>query len=372
MQPIKQANEAYEHWLRAQLDGEVVEQDLRDKRVKMGNGPFPFLRATYWRWAETILDVCPELAKAPPVLAVGDIHLENFGTWRDQDGRLVWGVNDFDEGAEMPYPLDLVRLATSALLARPSIGVGAKAICAAILAGYGKGLSDPQPFVLDEQHAWLRDLVVATEAQRAEFWSKIDKLKRSGNGPAERYRRAITGAMPERGIDIKFRPRTAGTGSLGRPRWVGLAEWRGGRVVREAKSLVKSGWTRAFGGGSQSQHCKELAFGRYRAPDPWYDVVDAIVVRRLSPNSRKIEVNSGPGDLLDPRLLRAMGHELANVHLGSGQRRAAVDRDLNERKSGWLRHAAAAAAEFVAAEQKQWARTQAPANVREPTGRHGR
>ena len=52
------------------------------------------------------------------VLAVGDIHLENFGTWRDADGRLVWGVNDFDEAAEMPYVLDLIRLATSALVAR--------------------------------------------------------------------------------------------------------------------------------------------------------------------------------------------------------------------------------------------------------------
>ena len=52
------------------------------------------------------------------MLAVGDIHLENFGTWRDADGRLVWGVNDFDEAAEMPYALDLIRLATSALVAR--------------------------------------------------------------------------------------------------------------------------------------------------------------------------------------------------------------------------------------------------------------
>jgi len=31
------------------------------------------------------------------VLAVGDLHVENFGTWRDAEGRLIWGVNDFDE-----------------------------------------------------------------------------------------------------------------------------------------------------------------------------------------------------------------------------------------------------------------------------------
>ncbi len=70
-------------------------------------------------------------------------------------------------------------------------------------------------------------------------------------------------------------------------------------------------------------------------------MADATVVRRLSPNSRKIEVKDHPDELLDPRMLRAMGHELANVHLGTGNRRAAIDRDLSERKGGWLRAAAA-------------------------------
>jgi len=110
---IKQSTAAYEHWLKTQLGGELVDDGLKLKHDRMAEEPFPFLRATYWRWAETILDICPDLADAPVVLAVGDIHLENFGTWRDVEGRLVWGVNDFDEAAEMPYALDLVRLATS-------------------------------------------------------------------------------------------------------------------------------------------------------------------------------------------------------------------------------------------------------------------
>jgi len=36
------------------------------------------------------------------VLAVGDLHVENFGTWRDAEGRLIWGVNDFDEAWRLP------------------------------------------------------------------------------------------------------------------------------------------------------------------------------------------------------------------------------------------------------------------------------
>ena len=102
MLEIHQSVKGYEGWLRRQLGREFVEKDLAQKHDKMRESPFAFLRATYWRWAETILEICPDAASAPQVLAVGDIHLENFGTWRDADGRLVWGVNDFDEAAEMP------------------------------------------------------------------------------------------------------------------------------------------------------------------------------------------------------------------------------------------------------------------------------
>ena len=109
-----------------QLGNDIVAGDLHTKHLRMAEAAFPFLRATYWRWAETILDICPEFKGAPSVLGVGDLHLENFGTWRDVDGRLVWGVNDFDEAAEMPYPLDLVRLAASALLGCPHVGTAQK------------------------------------------------------------------------------------------------------------------------------------------------------------------------------------------------------------------------------------------------------
>jgi hypothetical protein len=362
MVPFKQSNAAYESWLRAQLKRDIVERDLRKKWKKMKGGPFPFLRATYWRWAETILDVCPELASAPQVLAVGDIHLENFGTWRDADGRLVWGVNDFDQAAEMPYSIDLVRLATSALLARPARGPAGKDICAAILQGYRRGLSDPRPLVLDEKRAWLRDLVVVPEEDRAHFWKGIDELKPDKKGLAARYRKAIVSAMPDRTSEIaKFCPRSAGTGSLGRPRWVGVADWLGSRVVREAKALVGSGWTRIPGRGSPRLRCKEIAFGRYRAPDPWYDVANGVVVRRLSPNNRKIEIEKQPDELLDPRMLRAMGYELANIHLGTGNRRKAIMRDLSKRKKGWLRQAARSAIKFVKRDYQQWSGRKAAA-----------
>jgi hypothetical protein len=351
---IASSTKAYEDWLRRQLDTEIIENDLSTKHDKMREDPFQFLRATYWRWAETILIICPDLANAPTVLAIGDIHLENFGTWRDVDGRLVWGVNDFDEAAEMPYVLDLLRLATSAVLARPKDAVASGDLCAAIIDGYGKGLSDPRPFVLDEKHGWLRAHLVATEDDRAHFWKKIDALQENPNGPSERFRNALKGAMPDPAMALAFRPRTAGTGSLGRPRWVGIGDWRGGRVVREAKALVASGWTLVAGRGSPALRGSDIIAGAYRAPDPWYRTSDNIVVRRLSPNSHKIEIEGDSSTLFDTKMLQQMGHELANIHLGTGNRRTSIKKDFDGRKGGALHNAALAAAEFVSNEFEEW------------------
>jgi hypothetical protein len=351
---FREANKAYEAWLLDELHGDIVQADLKTKWEKMASGAFPFLRATYWRWAETILDVCPELENAPETLAVGDIHLENYGVWRDDDGRLVWGVNDFDEAAEMPYVLDLVRLATSAELGRPSRVYSGGMICASILEGYAKGLESPRPFVLDEEHAWLRELLIVSEQERAHFWDKIAGLRNAPKPPPGRYRKIIQSAMPDGADIMKYTRRTAGTGSLGRPRWVGVADWRGGTVLREAKALVPSGWVRVPERGSRKIRCLEIAMGRYRAPDPWYDVRKGVVVRRLSPNSRKIEVKSQPAELLDPRMLRAMGHELANLHIGTGNRVRAIEKDFRKRKAHWLHDAMVAATKFVAQEFRDW------------------
>ena len=210
MTTIHQSARQYEDSLREQLHGDVLEQDLAKKHDKMREGAFVFLRATYWRWAETILDVCPDLAGGTQVLAVGDIHLENYGTWRDVEGRLAWGVNDFDEAAEMPYALDLVRLAASAMLGRGRRRVTDEEICAAILKGYRQGLRAPRPVMLDRDKLWLRELVVVSEEGRAEFWKKIATV--TGKPAPERYLRAIADAMPEPGLPIKTARRRAGTG----------------------------------------------------------------------------------------------------------------------------------------------------------------
>ncbi len=53
-------------------------------------------------------------------------------------------------------------------------------------------------------------------------------------------------------------------------------------------------------------------------------------------------------------MLRAMGLELANVHLGTANRSEAIRRDLKSRKAGWLVASAKQAAAAVTRELAQW------------------
>jgi hypothetical protein len=350
---IKLSLRAYEDWLRRELAGEVVEKDLARKHELMGDSPFAFLRATYWRWAETIFEVCPELAQAPSVLAVGDIHLENFGTWRDVEGRLVWGVSDFDEAADMPYLLDLVRLLASALLTRPERDLAADEIAAALLDGYRHGLRAPRPIILDRDWARLRKRVVVSNKMRAKFWRRIETAKFMP-APAP-YLEVLAGAMPQPHLQLRTARRVAGLGSLGRPRWIGVAEWQGAPAVREVKAMLPSAWIFAGHGSAQGSRAAEIARGPFRANDPWYRLHGRLLVRRLSPNNRKLETNDAGGrDLLEAEHVRAMGLELANLHLGTAGAREAIVRDLQARGSDWLHANARRAVAAVTRDHKDW------------------
>ncbi|WP_375414196.1 DUF2252 family protein [uncultured Bradyrhizobium sp.] len=351
-----EANAEYETWLKEQCD--VVDKDLAAKHERMKDSPFMFLRATYFRWAKSIPTLCPELADAPEVLAVGDLHLENFGTWRDADGRLVWGVNDFDEAAVMPYVLDLVRLATSIRLA-PDRSVPNTKVAHILIAGYREGLQLPQPALLDEGETWLRSYAIGTDLETGKFWKNIDKAKKyplidgkAGGKPPRDVMQLLKASLPTGATGIRYRRRIAGGGSLGRPRYVAIADWRGGRVMREAKALVPSAWTCVH--GAQPSGFLKLARGQYRAPDPFLDVQDGWILRRLAPDSRKIELDEDAATHLKDYLLQAMAFDLASIHAAGSAGVEALRRDLKKRPRDWLFNAAKTAADSVRKDYEEW------------------
>lgn len=348
MKSIRASFRDYESWLRRQLGGRFVAADLKHKHALMRGDLFAFLRGTCWRWAETARAVCPDLAGAPEIESVGDSHVGNFGLWRDGEGRLVWGVNDYDEAAPAPWPLDLVRLAASALLAcahRDEAG----AVADAILHGYRRGIETPRPFVLQQKRLWLRDLFAANRKQRGTFWDEILSVPADPD-PDPGFTAALVESLPEAGIRAKFARRQAGVGSLGRLRLVASARhWRGGPVAREAKAALPSCWDRKARAGAGYA----LASGRYRAPDPWLRFEGGAIIRRLAPDSRKLELRAEKGHVRH-RLLRAMGRDIAAVHAADAAQIAAVGADFHRRPPDWLARAAQAAVEATERDWKDW------------------
>ena len=183
---IQKATQQYETWLNNFTS--LVEADLIFKHQQMAQDVFPFMRATFYRWVQVWPDLFKELSTAPQVLCVGDLHVENFGTWRDSEGRLVWGVNDFDEACYLPYTNDLVRLATSAQLAIQANHLEVKVAdaCTAILTGYDAGLkAGGCAFVLAEDHACAHRVGgSATPAAIGGDRCGRRRLMRLGNGHA--------------------------------------------------------------------------------------------------------------------------------------------------------------------------------------------
>ena len=138
---IFKATAEFENWLAAQLP--IIRQDLALKHEHMAEAAFPFFRATFYRWLQLWPEHCADLAKAPAALGVGDLHIENFGTWRDEEGRLIWGVNDLDEAWPTAYTLDLVRLLTSVYVAieEEHLCISRRAASEAIEEGYRDALA---------------------------------------------------------------------------------------------------------------------------------------------------------------------------------------------------------------------------------------
>jgi uncharacterized protein (DUF2252 family) len=112
--------------------GDLMAQDpaaFRRKFRKMAASPFAFYRGSaslfYADLSGSFADDSFLDDRTSRVWIHGDLHAENFGTYMNSDGRLVFNVNDFDEAYVGPFSWDLKRFAASVALI-----------------GYAKALSD--------------------------------------------------------------------------------------------------------------------------------------------------------------------------------------------------------------------------------------
>jgi uncharacterized protein (DUF2252 family) len=88
-------------------------QRLAMKYRALRTSPFSFLRSTCHLFYERLPSE-PLLREVPPAWSCGDLHLENFGSYKGDDRLVYFDVNDFDEAALAPLTWDGVRFLTSA------------------------------------------------------------------------------------------------------------------------------------------------------------------------------------------------------------------------------------------------------------------
>ena len=338
---VVQSTADFEKWAGRHVH--LISSDVKLKHRLMAESPFPFFRATFYRWAQWWPIICPELAQAPHVLAIGDLHVENFGTWRDIEGRLIWGVNDFDEAWPAAYTVDLVRLVTSAYLAidEDHLAISRKTACQAIEQGYRDSIAKGGgPFILAEHHQWLRRLAISELRDPVIFWEKILACPKYQGKLPEDVWRLVHASLPLRTKRYDLRTRLAGLGSLGHPRVLALATWDGAHVVREAKQLTPSAWIWARRLASTQVLSRRLIESAIRIRDPHVHFAEHWIVRRLAPDCCHIEIHSLPEERDEERLVYYMGWETANIHLGSRKALSAVKRNIARRKDRWLHKAA--------------------------------
>ena len=95
---------------------------LNLKLAGIRSNAFAFFRGTCPLFYAT-LQLDRPLLLSPMVLACGDLHLENFGTYKSDNRLVYFDLNDFDEGCVAPVAFDLVRFMTSILVAAKPLNI---------------------------------------------------------------------------------------------------------------------------------------------------------------------------------------------------------------------------------------------------------
>src|SRR5207244_3289857 len=126
-----------------------------------------------------------------------------------------------------------------------------------------------RPFALAEHHHALHLMATARLHDPEQYWEKLKSLPDTKEQPPAGARKVIARTMPERGLKWRLVHRVAGLGSLGRARYVGLADWNGGSVAREAKALAPSAcaWAEGVTAGETPILYPQVLKTAVRCPD---------------------------------------------------------------------------------------------------------
>ena len=242
-------------------------QRLALKYSKMHGSAFSFFRGTCHLFQQR-LPPARILQEAPSVWVCGDLHLENFGSYKADNRLAYFDMNDFDEAALAPCTWDLVRFLASVRLGLLELGLAPSelaGVCQVFLDVYARELATGKARWVERETSdgLVRALFDSIRSRsRIEFLATRTLLKgkhrtlRVDGGkalPIEESQRQQIGAFMERfaaGQDdpdffrvLDVARRIAGTGSLGVERYVILVQGRGspdGHFLLDLKQAMPS------------------------------------------------------------------------------------------------------------------------------------
>jgi uncharacterized protein (DUF2252 family) len=226
---------------------------LAMKYQRMRGDAFSFFRGTCHLFHARLPHQEAALRKAPAAWACGDLHLENFGSYKGDNRQVYFDINDFDEALLAPASWDLLRCLTSIWLWRASPGAqaadDAPALCQQLMTAYSQALGRGKAMWVERAivEKPVSDLLAAVQARsrpafldsRTQLVGKqrcirIDGRKALAASPAEQdllrdfFKRFATTQPKPRFFEVlDVARRIAGTGSLGVPRFMVLVRGKG-------------------------------------------------------------------------------------------------------------------------------------------------
>lgn len=222
------------------------------KYAKMRQSPFIFLRGACHLFYSAIPQV-EALTRAPLAWACGDLHFENFGSYKGDNRLVYFDINDFDEAALAPCTWDLLRLLTSLQCGAADLKASAaqtQALSQACVSAYQQALQRGKALWVEGETATgvVAELFERLKARRrVDFLNSRSVLHKSGRRrlkvdgqkalPVSDDERQQVTAFVQRYAAQQPKPgfyevldvarRIAGTGSLGLPRYAVLVEGKG-------------------------------------------------------------------------------------------------------------------------------------------------
>ena len=205
---------------------------------------------------------------APKVWVCGDLHLENFGSYKGDNRLVYFDVNDFDESALAPASWDLVRFLTSLRVGAEDLALSdskARTLCQTFLDAYAAALTQGKAYWVERDTAQgmvrelldsLRDRARAgfldsrTTVKRGKRLLRVDGKKALPASTAQRtgikaFMREFAKSQPDPDFYsvLDVARRIAGTGSLGTDRCVILVRGKGspdGNYLLDLKQALPS------------------------------------------------------------------------------------------------------------------------------------